>query len=81
MMMPHKVGTGCDGNIMPLNVLKELSPNTTDQMVATEDTTTPRKYNSTTITINLRRSGIVIKNNNKHKNASFLQFKEMEMCY
>ena len=56
---------------MPFNVFKKLFPYTTeDRLVATKDTTMLRTYTSTTIT-QLGRCGMVIENNNKHKNAYF----------
>ena len=43
MTVLYKVDMGCDGNIMPVNIFKKLSPNTIEaRLVATKDTTTLR---------------------------------------
>ena len=50
-MVPHKVYTGSDGNIMQFNIFTKLFPRaTTDQLAATKDATKLRTYNCTTIT-------------------------------
>ena len=40
IVVPYKVDTGCDGNIMPLNIFKKLFPNTTEDRLAAA-----KKYN------------------------------------
>ena len=68
-MVPYKVDTGSDGNIMPLNIFTKLFPRPTmDQLATTKDAKKLRTYNCTTIT-QLGRCKVEIKNNYKHKNA------------
>ena len=51
IMVPYKVDTGSDGNIMPFNIFTKLFSSTTmDQLVATKDATKLRTYNHTIIT-------------------------------
>ena len=69
MTVPYKVNMGCGGNIMPFNIFKKyfLIPH----KVATKYTTMLRTYNNKTVA-HLGRCGVVIENNNKCKNTSFL---------
>ena len=67
MMVPYKVDMGCDGNIMPFDIFKKIFPKTSeDRLVAMEDTTMLRTYNSTTIE-QLGTCDVVIEHNNKLK--------------
>ena len=50
-MVPYKVDTGSDGNIMLFNIFTKLFPNaTTNQLVVTKDAPKLRIYNCITIT-------------------------------
>ena len=70
-MVPYKVGTGSDGNIMPFYIFTKLFPIiTTDQLAETKDETRLRIYNHTTIT-QLARCKVEIKNNDKCKKCIF----------
>ena len=71
IMVPYKVDTGSDGNIIPFDIFTKLFPSTTkDQLVATKDATKLRTYNLTKIT-QLGRCKVEIENNYKwqKKNA------------
>ena len=62
-----------------MQYIQKLFPNTTeDKVVAIKVTTTIRTYNSPTI-MQLGRCGLVIENNNKCKNASFLYIQGKEI--
>ena len=52
IMVPYKVDTGSDGNIMPLNIFKKMFPKiTNEQFVATKNKNILLKaYNKTAIT-------------------------------
>ena len=64
MMVPYKVETGRDGNIIAFIIFRKLFPSTTeDTLVATKDTTMLRTYNSTAIT-QFGRYSVVIENIN-----------------
>ena len=67
--VPYKVGTGHNGNLMPLNIFTILFPcKTADQLAAKKDATKLRTYNCTTIT-QWGRCKVEIENNNKWKIA------------
>ena len=72
IIVPYNIDTGCDGNIMPLNLLKKIFLNTAaDSLAATKDTTTLKAYHSTKITP-LGRCCVLIENINKCKKCIFL---------
>ena len=52
LIVPYKVDTGSDGNIMPLHIYKKLFPRiTSEQLVATKHESIQLKmYNKTSIT-------------------------------
>ena len=74
IMVPYKINTGSDGNIMPLHVHNKLFPSTTNgQLAATKNKNVLLKtYNKTTIAQLGMCTVIKEHNNNKKKNVDFL---------
>ena len=68
IVLPLKVDTGNNGNIMPLHICKKLFPSgTKEQLAAAKNENIKIKtYNSTTVT-QLNRCKVKIENSNKIK--------------
>ena len=73
VMVPYKVDTGSDVNIMPLHIYNKLVPKITDEQLAdTKNNNLPlRMYNKTTIT-ELGTCIVELEHKNSKKKCRFL---------
>ena len=72
-MVPYKIDTGSDGNIMPLHMYKKLFPNITNVQLSTTKNKNVllKTYNKTTIT-QLGMCTVIVEHKNNKKKCTFL---------